>query len=224
MEDAPINNIDYIVFDFETGSADPHTTVPLSLAAMAFNARNLEPIAGATFDSLMRPNEDEWDKLQEAALKINGITREELREAPERKAVWESFVGFVNRFRKGKTHTLAPIPAGQFIKGFDLVIIDRLCQAYGPTDKEGRQNLFNRRNQVDLVDLTFAWYENSNVLPNFKLDTLREHFGMSKEGAHTALVDVQQSGELIMRFLKLHRTMYSRVPGLKGVAREKAAA
>lgn len=218
-----INTADIIVFDLETGSVDPKTTIPLSLSAIVYNARNLDPIAGATFDSLMKPKEDEWDKIQDEALNINGITLDELRAAPDREAVWNQFVSFVKRFKKGNFHTGYPIAAGQNIKNFDLIIIDRLCQEFGPVDKEGKQNLFNRRFQLDLLDFAFAWFENQQEPKNFKLDTLREYFGLSKEGAHTSLVDVEQSGELITRFLRLHRRLFGMVPGLKGVHRQSAA-
>ena len=217
-----INNNNIIVFDFETGSVDPHTTVPLSLSAMVYNPRNLEPISGATFDSLMRPKDDEWDKIEDAALKVNGLKRDELAKAPEREAVWNQFVGFVNRFRKNKSHTGAPIPAGQNIKGFDLIIIERLCQEHGPL-KKGRQDLFNTRTQIDLLDISFLWFENQKIPENYRFDTLREHFGLSKEGAHSSKVDVEQTGEMIMRFIRLHRRMFDRVPGLKGAAAKVAA-
>ena len=213
-----MNTADIIVFDFETGSVDPSTTIPLSLSAIAYSARSLEPVPGAVFDSLMRPKDNEWGLVQDGALKVNGLTREQLRDAPDREAVWAQFVSFVSRFSKGKGPTGAPIPAGQNIKGFDLVITDRLCREHGQVDKNGKPNLWNRRHQIDLLDIMFLWFENQKEPSNFKFDTLRDYFGMSKEGAHSSKVDVEQTGEMIMRFLRLHRRMFSRVPGLKGVA------
>jgi len=185
---------------------------------MVYNPRNLDPIPGATFNSLIRPLDSDWDLIQDEALKVNGLKREELAEAPERRAVWEAFVGFVNRFRKGKHPITAPIAAGANIRNFDLVIIDRLCKEYGPVDKEGRQGLFNPRDRLDVLDFAFSWFENQREPKKYNMDALRAHFGLSTEGAHSALVDVQQSGELITRFLKLHRKLFGRVPGLRGAA------
>jgi DNA polymerase III epsilon subunit-like protein len=185
---------------------------------MVYNARNLDPVPGATFDSLMRPKDDEWDKIEEGALKVNGIKIPDLQKAPDRDAVWGQFVTFVNRFRNNKTVWGAPIPAGQNIKNFDLIIIERLCKEHGQIDREGRANIFNRRHQIDLLDIMWLWYENQKEPARYNFDTLRDYFGLTKEGAHSSKVDVAQTGDLIMRFIRMHRKMFSRVPGLKGVA------
>lgn len=190
---------------------------------MAFNARNLEAIPGATFNSLMRPKDDEWDKIEDQALAINGITHEKLKEAPERKAVWENFVSFVGRFKKGSHPIMRPIPAGINILNYDLVIIDRLCREYGQVDKDGKQAIFNPRDRLDLINFCFAWFENQAHPAKYNMDSLRAHFGLNTEGAHSALVDVQQTGLLIIKFLKLHRTLFHRVPGLKGVQKSDVA-
>ena len=202
----------------ETGSVDVSTTVPLSLAARAYHPRTLEALPGGEFYSLMRPKDDEWERVEDAALKVNKLTREELKEAPERDVVWASFVEFVKRFQKGKQLTGRPIPAGHNIKNFDLPIIERLCRHYRNVDKDGRQNLFHPRDCLDLKDILFLWYENTDALVNFKLDTVRAHFALSSEHAHRADVDVFQTGDLIIRFLKLHRKFFERCPSLKGVA------
>ena len=221
-----MNFRDIIVFDFETGDKDPHTCVPVFLAARVYGARNLQPVPGGEFKSLMRPRDDEWKLLKKDAMDFNKITREQLEAAPDREQAWKSFVAFVNRFNKkpGSPFT-APIPAGMNINGFDLVIIQRLADEYGPVDKQGRQALFNQVFTIDLLPTLFLWYENQNCLPKFSMDTVREHFGLSGEGAHGAnMVDVDQEGEMITRFLRLHRRMFERVPGLLGVAAEKEAA
>ena len=191
--------------DFETGSVDPHTTIPLQLAAKAYNARTLKPWPDGEFNSLMAPKAHEWDKIEDEALRINNIKKGDLEKAPAREHVWNEFVAFVTRFNKERKPVTAPIMAGHNIISFDAIIIDRLSKEFGPTDKEGRSTLFHRRDKLDLMHIAFLWFENSNLVDNYKLDTLRDVFMLSKAGAHDALVDVRQTGELLMQFLSSQR-------------------
>ncbi len=80
--------------------------------------------------------------------------------------------------------------------------------------KKEKTVLFHERKQVDLEDQIFQWFEGENLFckdcpefPNEKMDTLLDYFGISRDGAHDALVDVRNTGKLITKFLKLHRTL-----------------
>ena len=61
------------------------------------------------------------------------------------------------------------------------------------------------------MNLIFYWFEGNNELKNYKMDNLREYFGMDKDGAHDALKDVQDTAGLLIRFLKLHRNVAQKV-------------
>lgn len=204
-----MNSLDIIVFDLETGGLSPDRHEAVSVAAVAYNARTLEPYpaeSGGEFNSLMRPLRP--DRLEDEALRVNGLSRDELAAAPEQAVVWNQFVAWVGRYNRRGTASSAPIAAGKNIRNFDLHFVNRLCEAHCP--KKGKTVLFNTRTQLELEDLMFLWYENDNTLPNMKMDTLRDHFGLSREGAHSALVDARQTGMLLMRFLKLHRSLRAR--------------
>lgn len=212
-----MNSLDIIVFDFETGGLDPEYHEAIQVAGKAYNARTLEPYpaeAGGEFSSLMRPLYP--DRLQDRALEVNGITREMLfgdekkgiSPAPDQKIVWNSFVQWVNKFNRKRSKFGAPLAAGKNIRDFDLRFAATLCKLH--CEKKEKTLLFNTRRQVELEDLLFMWFESSQELPNEKMDTLREYFGMSHEGAHSAIVDCRQTGDLIMRFLRLHRDLKSR--------------
>ena len=58
-------NRDYIVFDFETGSRNPHKTQPTQIAALALDGRNLS--MKGSFNSEIRPILDD-DKAIAAGL------------------------------------------------------------------------------------------------------------------------------------------------------------
>ena len=134
---------DIIVFDFETGGVNPHTCQPTQIAAVAIHARKLELQPGGVFNSEMRPIIDD-DKaikagvapLEDKALEITRKTREGLAKAPLPKGVWKKFSQFCDKYNFKKTSYYAPIAAGYNINGYDMPIVERLCQQYGPIDEK----------------------------------------------------------------------------------------
>jgi exonuclease I len=113
--------------------------------------------------------------------------------------------------RKKKSQFTAPIAAGYNIIRFDSKIIERLSMKYGNTNSEKSSCLFFPRDTIDLMNTVFYWFEGNNELKNYTLDHLRDYFGIAKEGAHDALKDVEDTAELTIRFLKLHRKLAAKI-------------
>jgi len=205
---------DIIVFDFETGSRNPRKTQPTQLAALALDGRNFK--LKGTFNSEIKPimNDEKaieagLDPVEDEALRITGKTRTQLHKAPSLKSVWSKFVKFVDQYNWKGTQWFAPIPAGFNIIGFDMVISNRLCEQYGPYDKErGQQKLFNKINKVDMMDNYYMWTEGDPSVKSRSMDAIRERMGMSKENAHDALQDVKDTANLMIKFMKTHRAVY----------------
>ena len=205
---------DYIVFDFETGSRNPRKTQPTQLAALALDGRNFK--LKGSFNSEIRPVLDDekaiemgFDPLEDEALKITGKTREALAKAPMPKTVWKKFCNFVDQYNWKSTQFFAPIPAGFNIIGFDMIIVDRLCKAYGPYDKDrGQQKLFNKIYKVDMMDNMFMWTEGDPSIKSISMASLRDRMGISKENAHDALQDVKDTANIMIKFMKTHRAVY----------------
>jgi DNA polymerase III epsilon subunit-like protein len=205
---------DYIVFDFETGSRNPRKTQPTQIAALALDGRNFK--LKGTFNSEIRPVLDDekaiemgFDPLEDEALRITGKNREDLAKAPLPKTVWKKFCDFVNQHNWKGTQFFAPIPAGFNIIGFDMIIVDRLCKAYGPYDKERQQQkLFNKIYKVDMMDNMFMWTEGDPSIKSISMDSLRDRMGLSKENAHDALQDVKDTANIMIKFMKTHRAVY----------------
>jgi DNA polymerase III epsilon subunit-like protein len=61
------------------------------------------------------------------------------------------------------------------------------------------------------MNLVFYWFEHNNDLKSYSMDNLRDYLGISKEGAHDALKDVKDCAEVLIRFMKLHRSLGSKV-------------
>lgn len=217
-------NRDFIVFDFETGSRNPHKTQPTQIAALALDGRNLS--VKGTFNSEICPilDDDEAiaigvDPIEEGALKVTGKTREKLAEAPSLKSVWSKFTKFVDQYNWKGDSFFNPIPVGYNIIGFDLIIINRLCEQFGPWDKtKNQQKLFSKVYKVDLMDNVFLWTESDPTFKSISMDTLRERMGLSSENAHDALQDVKDTANIFIKLLKTHRAVYQNIQFEKAFA------
>ena len=83
-----------------------------------------------------------------------------------------------------------------------MIIVDRMCEQFGPYDKErGQQTLFNKIHRIDVMPLVWGWLENNKEIRSLSLDSLRDYFGMAKdnEGAGPFI-------SLIIGFHKLELT------------------
>jgi|TARA_R110002020_G_scaffold194354_11_gene395179 DNA polymerase III epsilon subunit-like protein len=210
-----MNYRDIIVFDFETGSRNPLKTQPTQIAAIALHGRKLTLQPGGVFNSEIRPILDDEkatkagvDPLEDEALQITGKTRAALAKAPLPKTVWKKFAEFCNKYNFRKTSYTAPIAAGYNIVGFDLPIVQRMCEAHGPTDGNGRQKIFNPIFKIDLMDMIFSWTENNKDVKSLSMDYMREYMGFpqeSKDNAHDALQDVKDTANILIKFLKFQR-------------------
>jgi DNA polymerase III epsilon subunit-like protein len=207
-------NRDYICFDFETGSRNPHKTQPTQIAALALDGRNFA--VKGQFNSEIQPIFDDekaislgLDPIENEALKITGKTRDQLEQAPSLKSVWAKFTKFVNQYNwKGDTF-FNPIPVGFNILGFDMIIINRLCREFGPWDKDReQQKLFSKVYKIDIMDNIFAWTESDPSVRSISMDSLRERMGLSTENAHDALQDVKDEANIFIKLMKTHRSVY----------------
>jgi DNA polymerase III epsilon subunit-like protein len=218
-------NRDYIVFDFETGSRNPHKTQPTQIAALALDGRNLA--VKGSFNSEIKPILDDdkaiaagVDPIEDGALKVTGKNREDLSKAPSLKSVWSKFTQFVDNYNWKKDAFYAPIPVGYNIIGFDMIIINRLCQQFGPwDDKRGEQKVFSKVRKVDLMDNIFMWTEGDPSIKSISMDSLRELMGLSKENAHDALQDVKDTANIFIKMLKTHRAVYQNIEFEKAFAK-----
>ncbi len=205
---------DFIVFDFETGSRNPHKTQPTQLAALALDGRNFK--LKGSFNSEIRPIlsdklaiEKGLDPLEDEALRITGKNRDELKKAPTLRSVWKKFHQFVDKYNWKGTQWFAPIPVGFNILGFDMIIINRLCKEYGPYNEDrNQQKLFHAIWKIDVMDNVFAWTEGDPSVKSISMDAMRERMGMSKDNAHDALQDVKDTANIMIKFMKTHRAVY----------------
>lgn len=213
-----MNFCDIAIHDLETGSRNPETTQILQIACVILDNRTLQIKENGIFQSLVRPIEDENEleklglaKVEQEALDVNNLKIEDLRKAPELKFVLERFTAFLDIFNVKKDPWFAPIRCGFNNNGFDNKIIDRDFKRFGFWDKEkGKIKHFHPAKNIDVWEMLYPWFENIKMERNStSMDSLRQYFGMSKEGAHNALVDVYDTAEIYARFMKMYRYFMS---------------
>lgn len=208
----------YIVFDFETDSANPHTCNPVQLGAVAIHGKKLEVIPGSEFvinikpDGIDTPEYFTKERLDTIGWHANlrQVSSDDIvnkwKEGVMPEYAWKQFKAYVDKFNPKKNDFFAPIPCGANIKEFDLVIAKRLNQQYKIS------TMFWERDQVDVQNLAFLWLSwLPNCPKNFKMDTLRQHFGLSCDNNHDALQDVRDEAYLISKFLKLHSSLAPKI-------------
>jgi len=217
----------FCVFDMETDGVNPDKCSPIQIAAIIVDPIKLEIVPNSEFNVNLKPealenNSDykyEDSDVLDFHSKVRGSSKSDILKAwhgyQDQKTGWELFVSYLQmyhaRFSGKKSCFSAPIAAGYNINRFDLKIIERLSQKYNNLNKEGRSDLFYPRDVVDVMNVLFYWFEYNNELKNYTLDNLRDYLGISKEGSHDALKDVKDTAEIMIRFLRLHRSLGQKV-------------
>lgn len=213
------------VFDFETDGSNPLECSPVQLSCVIIDPLKLEIIPESEFNIYFKPEVLENNKDYEYTTdildfhaKVKGCSKDNVLEQwhnyPTQDQSWKMFIGYLDKYHTRsakKSQFTAPIAAGYNIHRFDLKIIDRLSKKYGNVNKEDTTNIFYPRDVVDIMNLIFYWFEHNNDLKSYSLDTVREYFGMTKDGAHDAVKDVKDSAELLIRFMRLHRSISNKV-------------
>jgi DNA polymerase III epsilon subunit-like protein len=227
-----MNNNKICVFDFETDGSDPSVCSPVQLSAVMIDTQRLEIIKDSEFNVYLRP-----ERLEKAGAsatsdiysdsdilewhgKVKGIEKEEVFKQwvdyPEQKHSWKQFTSYLDNYhnvfgKRSKSQFSAPIASGYNIIRFDMKIVNRLSAKFGNLNKESITNLFHPRDQIDIMNVAWLWLESQSDVKSLSLDNLRDYLGIDKTNAHDAVKDVKDCAEILIRFLRLHRNLSSKV-------------
>lgn len=200
------DNRHIVVLDFETGGKDRETCEVIQIGATVIDRNSLA--IKDQFESLMKPASP--DKLEDEALGVNGITREQLATAPEASLVFPSFAKWIQKhnIRKDKGSFGAPIACGWGIDNFDMPIFNRYCSQFGYWDKKwNNQNLLNPIFTFDVMKHIWLWSRTNSEMTNLKLGDTLEYMGVPRSeidsGAHSAMWDVKQTARIAVKLLQL---------------------
>jgi hypothetical protein len=195
------------------------------MAAVIVDPIKLEIIPKSEFNIFFKPEvlakDDNYvyeTDILDFHSKVRGCSKDEILETwkkyPSQDQSWKIFTNYLEMYHtraSKKSQFSAPIAAGYNINRFDLRIINRLSKKYGNVNKEENSDIFFPRDVLDIMNLVFYWFEHNGDLKSYSLDTLRDYFGISKEGAHDALKDVKDCANIMIRFLKLHRSLSNKI-------------
>lgn len=210
----------------ETDGSDPDSCSPVQIAAVIVDPLRLEIIPDSEFNVTIKPEKLEADHaytysesdILEFHSKVRGCSQDDILKmwhsyTPQQQS-WKLFLSYLEKYHirsDKKSCFTAPIAAGYNINRFDLRIVERLSRKYNNLNKEGRSSLFYPRDVIDVMNVIFYWFESNNELKNYTLDNVRDYLGISKQGAHDALKDVRDTADILIRFLKLHRSLGKKV-------------
>jgi DNA polymerase III epsilon subunit-like protein len=220
-----INYNKICVFDFETDGTDPRVCSPVQIAALMVDPISLSIIPDSEFNVFFKPevledndNYKYTTDILDFHAKVKGCSSEEVLKSwykyPKQNQSWNMFINYLDKYHSRtskKSQFSAPIAAGYNINRFDLQLTERLSQKYNNVNKEKRSDIFYPRDVLDIMNLVFYWFERNADLKSYTLDSVRDYLGISKDGAHDALKDVRDSAQILIRFMKLHRSLSDKI-------------
>jgi len=180
--------------DIETSGLDPKANDPLIIAGII-------DINGATYSKFkIKTQPIDWDSISRKALKVNGITLEEISKYPEPQNALEvlkkKLGDYVNKFnRKDKFYI------GGYNVRFDL---DFLHEWFKKLDDKYFGSWFNWKT-VDVMSILHIMdYRGDYNFPNYKLKTISESLGI-KHSEHEADSDIDVTRQIyigVQKFFK----------------------
>lgn len=158
----------FVVFDLETTGKMTDTAEIIELAALKIvNGKETE-----TFQTLVKP----VGAISEEITALTHITNSMVLDAPDIENVLPDFFKFTRD---------NSILVGHNISGYDFPIVNRYAEKMG--------YVFDN----EMVDTLLLARRYLTELPNFKLETISKHFGISHENAHRAMSDVYATAQTL---------------------------
>lgn len=164
---------DYVVLDLETTGFSPANNEIIEISALKYNNNTLI----GTFSQLIKPSCSIPNKIT----KLTGITNEDLQGCPDIINVLPNFLNFIENY------TLVT-----YNGSFDLGFIERFIERLKLSE-------INNSN----LDVLYLARNCIGEVPNYKLETLKEHFELNFE-SHRALSDCYTTN-YIYQYCKTHQ-------------------
>ncbi|SCW62494.1 DNA polymerase-3 subunit epsilon [Ruminococcaceae bacterium YRB3002] len=164
---------DYIIFDIETTGLSQESDAIMELSALKVADGSIAD----EFSVLVKPGRPIPDLICD----ITGITNDMVKDAPPIEDVLGCFVDFIGDL---------PL-VGQNIMRFDMKFIQR-----------DAQRILGRTLGNKIIDTLFLAKRLLPELEHHSLEALAEHYDISYEGAHRALVDCNINYQVYLRLLE----------------------
>ena len=188
--------MDKLIFiDTETTGLIPGRHDIIQLAAII-------EVKGEVVDKInLKCQPHNWDNIDDKALEINGITREELKTFQTPRAAYDKFIVELGKYVDKWNKNDKLVPVGQNIK-FDL---EHLREWFKKCDdKEGKfMGSYLDYHSIDLVSMTALLKLSGKVNPaKLKLVEVAKYFGFEYD-AHDALSDIEMTRRIFKEYIKI---------------------
>lgn len=214
-----------IVWDLETSSVDPNTCDVFQIAALAVDPIKLQIIPNSTFNVWVKPDDVEKEGYYEQYKSTIDwhaknfhctaeVFLDKIKNATPEKLAWEQFTQYLSQYhdrQNNQNFHSSPIPAGYNIINFDMKIVERLARKYKCTQKDGSQNIFYARDIRDILHIVSLWLSPLDEVKSYSMDNIRDYFGLTRDGGHEAMKDVEDEAKLLLKFLGLHNQLAQKI-------------
>lgn len=200
-----IDDINFVVFDIETGGLDEdkHPIIELAFITLQKDKKgDLVISKDLTFDCLIKPYSENLT-IEEQALKVNGITFEEIEKfGVESKDVVEGLIELSQSLQKESVRNRRrgnkPLLVGHNIDDFDVPFLRKFFELHN-------KNLYDYFSfaTVDTYTLSRILFRTDQKIDNLKLITVCNYFGIRINNAHRAYEDAMANAELFIKMDKL---------------------
>lgn len=156
----------------------------------------LELSSRANFNYSIKPFET--DVIEDKALEVNGITREQISNFSEPKLVYNQFVdtlsGCCDKFNKQDK---------LFFIGYNARFDMDFMRAWFAKNNDKFFGSWFFFPPIDVMNIAiFNCMKERHLLPNFKLSTVAEHLKISEDGAfHDAMKDILVTKKIFLKYL-----------------------
>jgi DNA polymerase III epsilon subunit-like protein len=172
---------DILLIDFETTDIDPDKANPLQLAAVLLDKTTLEE--KIAFSSFIKQDLTGADPQ---ALKVNGITQEQLASAPTQNEVINEFV------KKFGTDVML----ASWVQYLDCAMLYKMLKA---ADLD--PSLYDYYHYLDIWPLAYIYLVERGYQGGIHSDDMFKGFGMPHRGTHDALEDCRFAAEIFRKIL-----------------------
>jgi len=163
------------IIDTETTGLDPETSVVLEFAALVIHPTEGHVIA--RYETKIKPTEEELRAAHPKALEVNGYTDEAWADAPTIEQV---------------APEIGTLLEGCVLVGHNVSFDEQMLKAHLAAHGIEERIPYHK---IDTVTLAYE-HLTPLGLKSASLDRIREFLGWSKEGAHTAMKDVEDTANL----------------------------
>lgn len=176
-------------FDCETTGLDPRLNDILTLSGII----EIDGEIKETIDLKIQPLN--WNSISDEALRINGITKEEMKnfDIPivAKQKLEAFFSRYVDKFKKNKTSEDKLICVGYNV-GFDIQFLEEFWRK----NNDRFIGSFLDYHKIDISSIVlFLKYKGALQFPGYKLKDVAEHLGVSLK-AHDASSDILATREV----------------------------